>query len=146
STQRQYDYIGTVDGVTYMWISYDGTTWNCSEANGEDAISPNGSYFAGYLDGFVFASASFNSETGMYIMYSETATISLKIYKELIVEISVQTESENTSFVIEYGNASVGDLPPVNNAGSGSMDSVGGGTTDEGGSTDEGSTDATMKA
>ena len=49
-------------------------------------------------------------------------------------------------YVFTYGNASVGDLPPVNNAGSGSMDSVGGGATEEGGSTDEGSTDVTMKA
>ena len=144
STQRQYDYIGTVDGVTYMWISYDGTTWNCSEANGEDAISPNGSYFAEYLDGFVFASASFNSETGMYIMYSETATISLKIYKELIVEFSVQTESENTSFVIEYGNASVGDLPPVPSDGSTSGENDGEQTVVEGTTSDKVTTDTTV--
>ena len=148
-------YCGNVDGKNYNWDSYDdGASWSCEQMG--DAISIDGAWMVEEMFSaeMTFETATYNEDKGFYTYTTESgSTYSIGFANGVVAYFGYSYTEDMGSvmemsewYVFTYGNASVGDLPPVNNAGSGSMDSVGGGATDEGGSTDEGSTDVTMKA
>ncbi len=119
-------YVGTVDGVEYMWYSEDGENYETGYAEEEGLVGCcNGSVFQMYFAFADYGVMQYDAETGAYVMQipGEDAgeTFSLKIVDGQVVYFCISTvdgDMEQT-FVIEYGNAYVGALPPVGEIGGG---------------------------
>ena len=129
-------YMGMVDGVEYAWVSSNGGPWECGPA--EDvglAGLTNGMVFQTYLSYADYNKAVFDAKTGAYLVDvaadDETVTVSIKIVDGYVGAFSLIYADMIQTFVIEYGTAYVGELPPVS----------GGGSTGGGSNTDEPSND-----
>lgn len=118
-------YIGTVDGTEYIWYSQDGSTYESDYAENQGIAGMcNGNLLLAYLGTGDYSMYTFNAETGAYEMSVEVATdvtihYTLKIVDGLLVAFTMDSAAEDLDqkFVIEYGTASVGDLPPVGEVG-----------------------------
>ena len=119
-------YVGMVDGVEYMWYSEDGENYETGYAEEEGLVGCcNGSVFQMYFAFADYGVMQYDAETGAYVMQipgeSEGENFSLKIVDGQVVYFCISTvdgDMEQT-FVIEYGNAYVGALPPVGEIGGG---------------------------
>lgn len=121
-----YSYTGNVDGKQYMWISFDETAWLCEQV--DVATDINGAWV---LEDFLpsdidFANVTYNETSDLYtytISDSEQITIGFKdgkissilsVYEEEEAGATVQY-TDTLSFT--YGNAQVGELPPIDGVG-----------------------------
>ena len=128
-------YMGMVDGVEYAWVSSNGGPWECGSAEdiGLSGLT-NGMVFQMYLSYADYNKAVFDAKTGAYLVDvaadDETVTVSIKIVDGYVGAFSLIYADMIQTFVIEYGTAYVGELPPVS-----------GGSTGGGSNTDEPSND-----
>lgn len=129
-------YMGMVDGVEYAWVSSNGGPWESGSAEdiGLSGLT-NGMVFQMYLSYADYNKAVFDAKTGAYLVDvaadDETVTVSIKIVDGYVGAFSLIYADMIQTFVIEYGTAYVGELPPVS----------GGGSTGGGSNTDEPSND-----
>ena len=147
---RMYSYCGNVDGKNYVWESYDGENWSMDEEG--DAITIDGAWMVAELlpEDLAFENWTYDETMGGYsYKWNATLTITVGIIDGKIGflhTISTNAEYQTAPIMIEkylfsYGNATVGQLPPVQNAG-GNNENVSGGTADSNGTTNvEGDTE-----
>ncbi len=137
-TFRMYSYCGNVDGKNYVWESEDGESWSVEEVG--DAITIDGAWMVEELlpEDLAFENWTYDETTGGYsYAWDDTLTITVGIIDGKIGflhTVSTDAEDQPAPIMIEkylftYGNATVGALPPVQNAG-GNNESVSGGMTD----------------
>lgn len=130
--RTQYRYVGMVDGVQYSWTSSDNETWDCYEETEELPLTAE--FALSDLEAVPFEALTYDEEKGAMV-YSGTedgqsGMIIIKVVDGKIVSYSMFVYDDNGDIVyssvntIEYGSASVGELPPVN---------VGGGNDDNAG-------------
>ena len=116
-TSTSYCYMGEVDGVFYMWTSeyqdyWDYEEWNWTEeyhpASGESALNS-------ILRWCEFSYAQFDADTGMYQFTNLGApTVYAKVTNGKISQCRLETaETEWIQMDITYGDATVGELPPL---------------------------------
>lgn len=111
----QYNYIGGVDGVDYMWYSEDNTNFECQVKPDYMPDHTSGKYFAQYFDVLDYAQCVYNKGANAYVMMTEDGgMIVVKIVDGYIAAYALETESSVEIFTLTYGDASVGELPPVN--------------------------------
>lgn len=127
-TQSFSLYVGAVDGVEYLWYSEDGSPYEMGYAKDEELDGCcNGNLFLMYFAYADYDVATYDATTGAYVVEitedGYTQTFSLKIVDGKVVAfcISTVTGDMEQTFVIEYGNAYVGELPPVSEIGGGSI-------------------------
>ena len=142
-----YRYVGVVDGVRYSWTSSDNATWSCYEDTDETPLTA--AYALSDLAMLPVDALTYDEEKGAMV-YSgtangETGTIEIKVVDGKIVSYSMTAysiEGEKTSYSsscsIQYGTATVGELPPVKNGSDsgnvgGGNESIGDGNEDIGG-------------
>ncbi|MBE5747610.1 MAG: hypothetical protein E7352_05520 [Clostridiales bacterium] len=112
-----YCYMGEVDDVYYMWTSDYGDYWDYSElewaaechpASGESALSD-------ILRWCEFSYAVYHEDIGMYQFANLGApTVYAKVENGKIVKCRMETsQTEWVEMEITYGNATVGELPPL---------------------------------
>lgn len=116
-----YSYCGNVDGKNYSWESDDGDTWYCEQQG--DAIDIDGDWMVSELfcDEMTFETATFDAETGIYsyttadgVTYSIGFANGKVVYHSYSYTEDMGSVMETTeTYVITYGNATVGQLPPV---------------------------------
>ena len=147
---RMYSYCGNVDGKNYSWESYDGENWSMDEEG--DAITINGAWMVEELlpEDLAFENWTYDETMGGYsYKWNDTLTITVGIIDGKIGflhTVSIGAGYQTAPIMIEkylfsYGDATVGDLPPVQNAG-GNNENVSGGTADSNGTTNvEGDTE-----
>ena len=116
-------YMGMVDGVEYAWVSSNGGPWESGSAEdiGLSGLT-NGMVFQMYLSYADYNKAVFDAKTGAYLVDvvadDETVTVSIKIVDGYVGAFSLIYADMIQTFVIEYGTAYVGELPPVSGGGS----------------------------
>ena len=121
-SSTQYSYCGNVDGKNYSWESYDdGDTWYCEKMG--DAINIDGDWMVSELfcEDMTFETATFDAETKLYTYTTESgSTYSIGFANGKVVYHSYSYTEDMGSvmeatetYVITYGNATVGALPPV---------------------------------
>ena len=135
-----YRYVGVVDGVRYSWTSSDNATWSCYEDTDEKPLTA--AYALSDLAMLPVDALTYDEEKGAMV-YSgtangETGTIEIKVVDGKIVSYSMTAysiEGEKTSYSsscsIQYGTATVGELPPVKNGSDGGNEEIGGGNGNE---------------
>lgn len=127
---KSYRYIGYVEGVRYMWTSKDNATWSCEYDYDESSL--NASFAIGLLTGIPFDVFTYDADKGVMVYEAtadgESGVVEVKIVNGKVVGYSMSVSGTGMTMTrditISYGNATVGELPPVN---------VGGGNDDNAG-------------
>ncbi|MBE5747450.1 MAG: hypothetical protein E7352_04690 [Clostridiales bacterium] len=134
---RQYSYVGNVDGKNYEWYSEDGENWTCEyvgdayELNGENVLAEMFPLDIGF-DNFYYDEAKRGYRYDM-----GTTSWVVRIYNGMITAMELdfvevlengERRQQAQMFLFTYGDAIVGDLPPVQNVIGG--DDVGGSSND----------------
>jgi hypothetical protein len=123
----RYRYVGVVDGVQYSWTSSDNATWDCYEET--DVMPLTAEYVLSDLAGLPFDKLTYDEEKGVMV-YSgiedgQNGRIEIKVVDGKIVSYSMIVYDGDGNIVyssintIQYGKATVGELPPVENEGEG---------------------------
>ncbi len=123
-----YEYMGQVDGVYYEWESKDGKNWECESTEWPEEA--NGSFAVGSLYGAPFEDFVYDSAKGVMVYEQGSLLCEVKIVDGKIVWYKMEMpEMGSQEISIAYGNASVGELPPVKdvNEGGGVVVGPGGG-------------------
>jgi hypothetical protein len=112
--EYDYSYRSEIDGVYYVWRSTDNETWECYQV---DSSPINGTYVFGMLDSLDFECAISDAEKGVIIFDQEMNGNALYAQVEIrdgrIVSYTLEMAGYSIVANITYGNASIGELPPV---------------------------------
>ena len=120
TSATKYSYCGNVDGQNYVWDSYDLVDWYC-ESNG-DAMDVNGDWMVNELfcADMTFETATFDAETGIYTyveaggeVYAIAFANGKVVYHSYSYIDAMGHGNVKEEYVFTYGNATVGQLPPV---------------------------------
>lgn len=123
--KEEYSFTGNVDGKNYEWYSEDGKTWECEYMG--DAYDINGASFLAELvpADIAFEKTYFNDEIGGYVYdISETEYVVIGIAGgQVSYVLCYKAEDYGDGYIVEetqvyvlsYGDANVGELPPVEN-------------------------------
>ena len=125
-TFRMYSYCGNVGDKNYVWESYDGESWSVEDSGA--AITIDGAWMVEELlpEDLAFESWTYDETTGGYrYVWTETLTVTVGIIDGKIgflLAVSTDAEDQSAPVMIEkylftYGNATIGELPPIENAG-----------------------------
>lgn len=116
-TEKQYAYIGKVEGTTYTWLSEDNQFWDKIEYPAEgDPTTPKTilEEFFKYID-FFGGYMNFEEKTGMYSFSTlGDQAVAVKVVGGKIVEF-IYEEGQDLRYEgeITYGGATVGEFPSV---------------------------------
>ena len=134
----RYRYVGVVDGVQYSWTSSDNATWDCYEET--DVMPLTAEYVLSDLAGVPFDKLTYDEEKGVMVYAGiengQNGRIEIKVVDGKIVSYSMVVYDGDGNIVyssintIQYGKATVGELPPVENVGEGGGVVVGPGVVD----------------
>lgn len=122
NSSTHLSYCGNVDGKCYTWDSYDnGATWYCEMMS--DAMDINGDWMVAemFCSDMTFETATYDAETKLYSYTTEDGETYRIGFADGKVAYHSYSYTENMGSVMEmtewyvftYGNATVGDLPPV---------------------------------
>ncbi len=107
-----YEYYGTVDGRNYCWASGDNETWEVKELSIDIARFTTGYSITGGMEQAIdFSQVTY--EDGYYSFAFQGMNFRIKIDDNYIVEFGFTEDDGVTTFTITYGNATVGELPPL---------------------------------
>ncbi|MBQ9713884.1 MAG: hypothetical protein IJV83_01030 [Clostridia bacterium] len=120
----QYNYMGRVDGIDYMWSSVDNTNFECQVKPDYIPDYTSGKYFAQFFDILDYTQCVYNKAASAYVMTApDGEMVAVKIVDGYVAAYAYGNsyEEENGElvfneeiFVFTYGDASVGELPKVN--------------------------------
>ena len=115
---KSYEYMGEVDGVHYEWESADGKTWECESTDWPEDM--NGGFAVGSLYGAPFEDFVYDAEKGIMVYEQGGLLCEVKILDGKIVWFLMEMPEKGSQEIsIAYGNATVGELPPVENVNEG---------------------------
>ena len=119
--EMEYAFCGKVDGKDYGWMSSDGIDWTVEELEDLSNYVKGECILEEFFAANDFENAVFNENRGTYTidMFSEEVTFfyEVKIANGCIVAIDRYYDQEKWCLTIEYGNAGIEELPPIENDG-----------------------------
>lgn len=114
--ETQYVYVGEVDSIYYQWASEDNEYWESIPLDGADGNAVLAELFLDYLFAHCnFTYYEFNNKNGTMDFFDLNApSVSVKVVDGVIVEYTYEdTKGYREEGVITYGDAVVGELPPL---------------------------------
>lgn len=115
TSENSYTYVGTVNGVKYMWMSLDGEEWQSMEYDevilGQNPFEALSETDLNYMDDATHA-AEYDEEKGCHIFTHMNVVVEVTIVNGDIVKYRFDTAANVWhEYTISYGNTTVGDLP-----------------------------------